>query len=357
MAELLAKHKTMVKVFKVGELVEGIVVSLSHNRLLLDIGGKSEGVIVGRELEDSDRTAKSLSVGDKVLAKVIQSENDNGYTVLSLRRAEKERHWHHFNKFLKDGTVLEVTVLEFNKGGLVVDYNGSQGFVPLSHLDRAHFAETTNVAVGSDADLTQKAGSLIGQTLRTCVIEVNEASNRLVLSEKEVSLADSKAGQADRLTELKEGEVLKGAVTGVTPFGVFVDLQGIEGLVHVSELSWEKVTNPARLYKSGDTVEVKVLSIDTANSKVSLSIKALTDDPWAGLEERYPEGKIVQGLVSKIAPFGAFVNLEPGVDGLIHVSETVGPLKEGEEVEAVVVNVDSKGRKLGLSVRRLQSIK
>jgi len=357
MAELLAKHKTIVKVFKVGELVEGQVVDLSHNRLLLDIGGKSEGIIIGRELEDSDRTAKSLKVGEKILAKVIQSENDHGYTVLSLRRAEKERHWHHFNKFLKDGTIIEVQVLEFNKGGLVVDYNGSQGFVPLSHLDRAHFAETSNVALGSEVDLAQKAGSLIGQTLRTRVIEVNEASNRLVLSEKEVSLADSKAGQTDRLTELKVGEVLQGTVTGVTPFGVFVDLQGVEGLVHVSELSWEKVLSPAKLYKSGDTVDVKILSIEVTSGKVSLSIKALADDPWASLEERYPEGKIVQGIVSKIAPFGAFVNLEPGVDGLIHVSETVGPLKEGEDVEAVIVNVDSKNRKLGLSVRRLQSIK
>lgn len=360
MEKLLQKHtKVQPRVFKNGTLVEGTVVSMAHNRLLLDIGGKSEGIVIGRELEDTGRTVKNLKVGDTVLAKVIQSENDSGYTVLSLRRAEKERHWRDFKEYETSETTLEAKVTEYNKGGLVVEVLGVQGFVPLSHLDRgAHFAEeTSNTAAGNEADLAQKAESLVGQTLMVRVIEVNETNNRLVLSEKEVSSARSKQAAASRLLEIKAGEDLSGNVSGVTPFGVFVDLGGVEGLVHVSELAWDKVTMPSKLYKVGDAVTVRVLTVDATSGKLALSIKALASDPWDGVAERYPEGKIVQGIVSKIAPFGAFVNLEPGVDGLIHVSETVGPLKEGEDVEVVVVSVDANTRRLGLSVRRLQSLK
>jgi small subunit ribosomal protein S1 len=336
MGQLLAKHKQEIRVFRPGELVEGTVISLAHNRLLLDIGGKSEGVIIGRELEDTEKTVKKLKVGDTLLAKVIQSENDNGYTVLSLRRAEKDRHWRDFQKHLTEGTILSCRVTEYNKGGLVVDVLGVPGFIPLSRLDPAH-----------------EASSLVGQTLAATVIEVSEANNRLVLSEKE---ADEVGGEArtKRLEEIHAGEVIAGKVSGVTAFGVFVDLQGVEGLAHISELAWDKVLMPAKLYKVGDEVSVKVLSVDTATGKVALSIKQLSNDPWAEVDKKYPEGRLVTGTVSKIAPFGAFVNLEPGVDGLIHVSETVGPLKEGEEVEALVVNVDAKNRKLGLSVRKLQ---
>ena len=335
MGQLLAKHSSGVRVFRPGELIEGTVVSTSHNRLLLDIGGKSEGVITGRELEDTEKTAKKLKIGDTILAKVVQSENDNGYTVMSLRRAEKERHWRDFQKYLTEGTILEAKVTEVNKGGLVVDVLGVQGFIPLSRLT------------------SEQPESLIGQTLQTKVIEVNEGSNRLVLSEKEMAGGTSEA-KSDRLAEIHEGDIIESKVSGVTPFGVFVDLNGIEGLVHISELSWDKVLMPSKLYKVGDAVAVKVLSTNADSGKIALSIKALADDPWADVNKNYPEGKVVQGIVSKIAPFGAFVNLEPGVDGLIHVSETVGPLKEGEEVEAVVVNVDSKNRKLGLSIRQLQ---
>lgn len=348
MGQLLAKHQAGARVFKHGELVEGTVVSLAHNRLLLDIGGKSEGLVSGRELEDTEKTVKKLKIGDKVLAKVTQSENDNGYTVLSLRRAEKEKHWRDFHKYLDAGTVLDCKVVEFNKGGLVVEVLGVQGFIPLSRLDRGHFD------VG--ADLAEQAPSLIGKNLSATVIEINEAQNRLVLAEKGVGELGDEA-RSSRLGEIKEGDVLEGQVSGTTPFGVFVDLGGLEGLVHISEISWEKVQNPAKLYKVGDEVEVKVLSVNQGEGKVALSIKQLANDPWANVDKKYPEGRLVTGIVSKIAPFGAFVNLEPGVDGLIHVSETVGPLKEGEEVEAIIVNVDAKNRKLGLSIRKLQGQK
>lgn len=352
MEELLSKHKASIRSFRVGELVEGTVVSSSHNKLLLDIGGKSEGVISGKELEDTERTARNLKVGDKLLAKVVQSENDSGYTVLSLRRAEKERHWRDFQKYQTEGTTLSARVLEFNKGGLVVDVLGAQGFIPLSRLDRNHFEP--------DVDLANVAGSLVGQSLEVRVIEVNEAQNRLVLSEPSTvqkgQLSPDGKPQVT-IKDIDEGATLTGTVTTVTPFGVFVDIGGFEGLVHISELTWDKVASPAKLYKTGDTVSVKVLSVDKEAGKIALSVRALAADPWEDVSKKYPEGKIVQGIVSKIAPFGAFVNLEPGVDGLVHVSETVGPMKEGEEVEAVVVTSDAKSRKLGLSVRRLQGLK
>jgi len=337
-----------------GDLVEGIVVSVSHGEVLLDVGAKSEGIISGTELVDTDNTHKNLKPGDKILAMVMQAENEQGYIVLSLKRAEKDRKWQVAESAFDDGSILEAVVVEYNKGGLLVDCIGLRGFVPLSHLDRVHFTEDIGkYAGGSDAELKEILDVLAGKTLKAKAIEVDRAKNRLVLSEKEAMGTYSIEARQKRLETIKIGDTLEGVVTGIMNFGIFVDLEGIEGLVHISEIAWEKVNHPGDYYQVGSSISVKVLGIDEESKKLALSVKQLIDNPWETVEDKYPIGSKVTGRVSKIVPFGAFVNLEKGLDGLIHVSETDGPLEEGQDVTAVVTQVDGNSQKLALSVRQV----
>ncbi|MGD8744678.1 MAG: S1 RNA-binding domain-containing protein [Candidatus Woesebacteria bacterium] len=355
MEKLIDKKGLDLKELKSGELIEGVVVNVAHGEVLIDVGAKSEGIVRGQELIDSDQTHKNIQPGDKILTKVLQAENDQGYIVLSLRRAERERKWTDAEKAFEDGSVLEATVLEYNKGGLLCDCLGLRGFIPLSHLDRVHFAEDlAKTASGSEAELKESLQVLAGKVLKVKVIEFDKEKNRFVLSEKDALSTYSDESRDERLAEIKEGDKLEGIVTGIMPFGVFVDLGGVEGLVHISEIAWEKVSHPSKYFSVGETIEVLVLGIDEESKKLALSVKRLTPNPWETVEEKYPEGTKVKGVVSKIVPFGAFVTIEKGLDGLIHVSETTGPLNEGDKIEAIVTQVDGKNQKLALSVRNLE---
>lgn len=354
MKSLLEDKGFDIKQFTAGDMVEGFVVSVTPSEVLVDVGAKSEGIIAGDELVDSDETHKNLKPGDTVLAIVLQAENDQGYIVLSLKKAERERKWREVERAFQDESVLEVTVLEYNKGGLLVDCLGLRGFVPLSHLDRVHFAEdVAKHASGSEAELKESLDVLAGKELKVKVIELDRAKNRLVLSEKDALSAYSEEVREEKLEKVSEGDVIEGIVTGIMPFGIFVDLDGLEGLVHISEIAWEKVSHPSHYYSVGSPIKVKVLGIDEESKKLALSVKRLMDNPWETAEDKYPVGTVVTGKVSKIVPFGAFVNLEKGLDGLIHVSEAEGPLEEGQEVKAVVTNVESDNQKLALSIRQL----
>ncbi len=353
MTSYLKDKDVDLKEYHAGDLVEGIVVSVSHGEILLDVGAKSEGIISGTELVDTDNTYKNLKPGDKILAMVLQAENEQGYIVLSLKRAEKDRKWRIAEMAYEDGSKLEALVIEYNKGGLLVDCIGLRGFVPLSHLDRVHFTEDLGkYASGSDAELKEILNVLSGKELQVKVIEVDREKNRLVLSEKDAMSTYSPEARQERLEKIKVGDSLEGVVTGIMNFGIFVDLNGIEGLVHISEIAWEKVNHPGDYYQVGSPIKVKVLGIDEDSKKLALSVKQLTDNPWETVEEKYPAGTTVTGKVSKIVPFGAFVNLEKGLDGLIHVSETDGPLEVGQKVTAVVTQVDGSNQKLALSVRQ-----
>lgn len=355
MQKLLEKYKVDVKAFKPGDLVEGTIVSVSYREILVDVGAKSEGIITGPELADADDTKKYLKAGDLLLATVVQAENDQGYLVLSLKKAEKEKKWKDMVDGFNNGSTFEVKVLEYNKGGLLVDCLGLRGFVPLSHLDKGHFAnDEAKFAAGSEAELKEKLSVLSGKTLKVKVIEVDETKNRLVLSEKDAHPQMEESVKKERLEAIKEGTILDGVVTGVMPFGAFVDVDGIEGLIHISEIAWEKVSHPNKYFSVGDKIKILVLGIDKQSGKLALSVKRLTPNPWETVEEKYPVGSKVKGKISKIVPFGAFVNLEKGLDGLIHVSEATGPLAEGQEVEAVVTMVDSSNQKLALSIRQLE---
>jgi small subunit ribosomal protein S1 len=354
MNKLLEGQEISLKTFTQGDVIEGIVVNVTPKEILLDVGAKSEGVVMSDEI-GSEEFVKNLAPGDTALAYVLQAENDQGYIVLSLKRAQKERAWRDAERAFKDDSVLEVTVLEYNKGGLLVDCMDLRGFVPLSHLDRVHFTEdVAKHASGSEAELKESLDILAGKTLKAKVIEIDKEKNRLVLSEKEALSSYSDEARDEKYTDAKVDDVLNGVVTGVMPFGLFVDMDGIEGLVHISEIAWEKVSHPGNYYTVGSPIEVKVIGKDEDSKKLALSVKQLKNNPWETAEEKYPVDSVVRGEVSKIVPFGAFVNLEEGLDGLIHVSEATRSLKEGEEVEAMVTNVEPDNQKLALSMRKLE---
>lgn len=355
MTKLLEDKGFKVNQLEAGDLIEGIVVSVSHGEILVDVGAKSEGIISGSELIDSDNTHKNLSAGDSVLAKVIQVENNQGYIVLSLKKAEGERKWKDAKEALSNGSVLEAEVIEYNKGGLLADCLNLRGFIPLSHLDRVHFSQdVSKFASGNETELKEALKPLSGKKLRVRVIELDPEKNRFVLSEKDALSTYSREAKEEKLSNIKKGDVLSGIVTGIMPFGVFIDLDGVEGLVHISEIAWEKVSHPNSYFSVGQTIEVMVLGVDDKTQKLALSVKRLTPNPWEVVEEKYPVGTKVSGKVSKIVPFGAFVTLEKGLDGLIHISETEESLKEGDTIEAVVTQVDGSKQKLALSTRQVE---
>jgi small subunit ribosomal protein S1 len=354
MSKYLKDEDMEMKQLQAGDLVEGVVVSITHSEILLDVGAKSEGIISGQELIDDDSTHKNLKVGDTILVKVLQAENDQGYIVLSLRRSHKERKWIEAHKAYENGSVLEATIIEYNKGGLLCDCLGLRGFIPLSHLDRVHFSsDVAKFAAGSEKELRESLKVLSGKVLKVKVIELDEEKNRFVLSEKDALGSYSDEARQKRLENIEVNSVQNGIVTGIMPFGVFVDLEGVEGLVHISEIAWEKVSHPSKYFSVGQNIKVLVLGIDEKSKKLALSVKRLMDNPWETVEEKYPIGTTVKGVVSKVVPFGAFVTLEKGLDGLIHASEAENPLEEGDKVSAVVIQVDGANQKLALSTRQL----
>lgn len=369
MKELLEQYDFEIKSFKRGQLVEGIVVSNEPSQILLDVGAKSEGIIRGDDLLDTDNTHKTLKPGDKILVNVVQPEDRYGYLVLSLKKAERERKWRNFETMYKNKTAFDVKVLDYSKGGLLVDALGQRGFIPISHLDRVHFADFSKaMATGSNAEKKANLGGLRGNTIKVVIIEVDRSINRLVLSEKDAVSDDKKAKDAAMLNTFKVGEILEGAVSGIMPYGLFVEISRdsvkVDGLVHISEISWEKVEDPSKYHKVGDKVKVRVVEIDEEEGRVQLSLKALKDNPWIDFAKRHPIGSKVKGVVTKVVPFGAFVSVVAGrkgkeysLDGLVHISETSGVLKEGDEVETVVTICDVERQKLGLSVRRIEDIK
>ena len=252
---------------------------------------------------------------------------------------------------------MEVKVLDHNKGGLIVDVGAEvRGFIPRSHIDRVHFPATDmRFAAGSPTQTGEYLLKLRGKTLLVKVIEVDSASNRLILSEKDATAEASREKRKSKLKYLSLGSIVEGVVSGVMPFGIFVNIDGIEALVHISELSWGKVREPGALFKVGEKVRAEIIEIKEESCKVSLSIKRLLSDPWENVDEKYEIGKVVEGEVTRITPFGAFVSLEPGLDGLIHVSETLGPLSDGDKLKAVVILIEPESRKLGLSIKQLKS--
>ncbi len=340
MAKLLEKSKVEVRRLRPGEVVEGTVLSKKRDELILNIGAKAEGIVSGRDLEDEAETFKDLKEGDKVLATILQVEDNRGYVLLSIRKAEPERDWRRLRQAFEKEETIEVEVIGPNKGGLVARFGSQNGFIPFSHLSLKR-------------KMAANAGKLIGKVLAVKIIELNQEIGRIVLSEREALTAKEQKAEMAEISKAKVGETYEGEITSITPFGVFVKFDSLEGMVHISELSWEKVGDPKNRFKIGDGLKVQVVEVNEEEGKIMLSHKRTLPNPWEKVAEKYPEGAKVKGMVTKIADFGAFVELEPGIEGLIHVTETTGPLAEGDEVEARVIEIDPDNQKLALSLKAI----
>ncbi|MCL5411473.1 MAG: S1 RNA-binding domain-containing protein [Patescibacteria group bacterium] len=335
MAELLAQETYSPKPLSRGQVVEGKVIAVHPGEILVDVGAKAEGLISGRELETDENLAKTISSGDTVLVYVIQAENESGQAILSLKRASGERRWRDLQQKFDEKATIEVLALEQNRGGLIVDYFGVRGFIPSSHLS------------------VSQPSLVLGKKLMVKIIELDRKANRFVLSEKEVGGVELKKRKEQTMATLQKGQVLAGKVTGVMPFGVFVELPGgVEGLVHISELAWERVYSPADLYKVGDQVKVLVLDIDVREQKINLSIKQLSEDPWQKAKEKYLPGTEANGSITKITPYGVFVRLEQGIDGLIHTSKIPQGVsfEVGQHLGCLVESLSVETRRLGLKL-------
>ena len=362
MEELLNEQEGEIRSLKHGDVVEGTVVRIDKDEMLVDIGAKSEGVVSNRELYGRNtETQPQLSIGDVVLVYVLQPESNEGHAVLSLRRAGLERKWRSMQEQLDAGVIIEAPVIDHNKGGLIVDC-GIRGFVPISQI--VDFPRRPQNEQPRDAaqEIAEKLQPYVGRKLRLKILEVNRKANRLILSEK-VALYEERREKRDELfSSLQVGQHVKGNVRSIAPFGVFVDLGGIDGLVHKSELSWNKVNNPESGYHVGEEVEAEVIDINHERGRISLSIRRLQPDPWNSTVADLKVGDIIEGTVTKIVNFGAFVRVREGLEGLIHISElshqrVAHPgdvVHEGQTIKLKVISLDSERHRLGLSLKQAE---
>ena len=360
MAALLAQSSSPISI-KRGDVVEGVIVRIDQDEILVDIGLKSEGVLSTKELPATGYGSfNELHINDKVLVYVIQPETQDGHALLSLKRANAERQWRIAEEQYKNGELLKARVIDYNKGGLIVDVSGIRGFVPISQILNLKREE---VASGGESQETAaKLQSMKDKELQLKIIEINRARNRLILSERLAVQEWRQRRREELLDELKPGEVRHGVVSNLANFGAFVDLGGADGLVHISQLAWSRVNHPSEVLHVGQQVEVQVLSVDKEKKKIALSIKRAEVDPWTTVEQRYTPGQVVTGVITKIAPFGAFARIEDGIEGLIHLSElTPGmdprqTLHEGVPLQLRILRIDAERRRLGLSLRQAEEV-
>ena len=353
-------HK--IKQLSKGEIVEGEIVSINNGVIVVDVGFKSEGIIAGKELKSEILDWTKLSVGDKILVYVVKPEDDKGQLVLSIRRTQQASAWLALENAKKSNEVVEATVVESNNGGLIVEIGkGIRGFIPTSQLDATRVYANGVRQVGKDISsrVQKRLNTLIGESIKTRIIELDREKNRIILSEKMVTQARDLEKRAQTLKKVKESDVLKGTVSGITPFGIFVNAQGLEGLVHLSELSWDKVEDIGAIYKVGDTVDVMVIGLSDGGKRVAYSVKRLQQDPWSQAISQFKVGDVVEGEIQKVVPYGAFVRIGEGLNGLIHISELSDKLvknpedivKVGQEVKVKILSISSTERHLGLSLK------
>lgn len=345
MDDLLAQADADVKQLVAGDIVTGTVLSLRKHEVLIDLGARGVGFVPRREVGFS----RNLKEGSEVTASIVDTELDNGYSLLSLRKAAKDRGWEEVIVKQESGDIIDITPYDANRGGLLVEYEGVRGFLPVSQLSAEHYPRVGS----SDKDeILQRLNGLVNKELKVRILDADRKANKLIFSEKEAV----KDGLAARFQSLKIGDAVKGVVTGVVDYGAFVNVDGIEGLIHISEISWERVSNPGDYVKVGETIEAKIISID--KDRLSLSIKQLTQDPWLDEVAQFTSGDSVEGTVTRITPFGAFVQISPAVEALVHVSE----LGEGENADPekvftlndrktfVVLDIEKDSRKISLSL-------
>lgn len=337
-----------------GQVIEGDVITIVKNKILVDIDGVNTGIIMGREAIDSTGTAKELSSGDKVKAMVIDPEGEEGLAILSIKRAAQEVAWDRFEKAIEDEETIHVKPQEANKGGLLMEFDGIKAFIPVSQLAPLHYPRVNNADAN---EILRRLEELKGVDLACKVLAVDKENGKLILSEKAAYEKD----RSKAMNSLQVGQKVKGEVSGIVKFGIFVAFDGLEGLVHISEIDWGHVSNPSNYAKLGDEVEVLIIGVDEA--KISLSIKRLKQDPWVEIAKKYKVGDVIKSKVTRVADFGAFVELEDGINGLIHLSEIAWEkvtdpnkyIKAGEEIETKIIAIDLDEHRVGLSLRELKA--
>ena len=347
---LLKNTKTLPKV---GELVEGNVISISNSEVLVDINGLTVGIVRGYELQDESDETKNIKPGDIVSATVVELDNEKNQVELSFRATGHKKAWAKLEEYVKNKTVVEAVVTEANKGGLMIKVGGVRGFLPVSQLSAEHYPR---VEGGSKTKILERLQELIGKPLKVEVLDATEEEEKLIVSEKETV----KEEQEKIVAKYKVGDVVNGKISGVVSFGAFVEFDdGLEGLIHISEIAWKRIDDPNEYVKVGDPVSAKIIDIN--NSKISLSMKQLDKDPWKNVEEKYKIGQKVTGKILKTNPFGAFVELDKEIHGLAHISElSKGMVRDinevveiGKDYDFKVVSIDARNHRLGLSIKAL----
>lgn len=342
-----------IRVLKVSDMVEGKLLSVGKNEVYIDLEGYGVGVVRGRELYDDQATLASLKVGDTIFASVVEPENKDGNIELSLRQAGHERVWQTLKTKLESREIVSTKILGANKGGLMVEINGVLGFLPVSQLNLEHYPRVED---GDKQKILSALQSYVGQSFAVQIITADPEEEKLIVSEKAVSEKETE----DRLSQLKMADVVTGMVTGVVDFGIFVKFGDLEGLAHISELAWQRVENPKDLFRVGQQVQAKIIAID--KGRVSLSIKQLQPDPWLEAVKQYQIGQVVEGRVTKVMPFGVFVELSKDIQGLAHLAElshdavkdSEGILKVGETKKFKIISIEPADHRLGLSLKALE---
>jgi small subunit ribosomal protein S1 len=338
-----AMYSNTLKDFAVGSIVPGKVLRIQDDEVLVDIGYKSEGIVDGDEFED----VAAVQVGDTVEVFLESLENDHGMVVLSKKRAEQQRKWDHIVNDCEEGSLVEGTITRAIKGGFIVDI-GADAFLPGSQVDVVP---------------VRNLDDYIGRTLQVKILKINKERKNIVVSRREI-IEETRRGQKLKLLgEIKVGQLRKGTVKNITDFGAFVDLDGIDGLLHVTDMSWGRINHPTEMVRVGDQIEVMILDIDLDKERISLGLKQTLSNPWKDIDAKYPIGTRIRGKVVSLAPYGAFVEIEEGVEGLVHVSEiswtkrvqrASDVLKIGDEVDAVVLSINTEEKKISLGMRQTE---
>ncbi|HAV75981.1 MAG TPA: 30S ribosomal protein S1 [Anaerolineae bacterium] len=358
MEALLKEQDLNIDLPQSGEIRKGTIASISPSQVLISIGAKSEGVVSNRELEQlTSEERDALEVGKEVHVFIISPEDSNGNVVLSLKRAQEHLSWDVVEKSLEENNIIESKIIGFNKGGLIAGVEGLRGFVPSSQVSAMRRMQST----GDTPE--QRWQKMVGEPISVRVIEVDRERRRLILSEKAASNESRQSIKERVLEELNEGEVYTGRVTSIANFGAFININGADGLVHLSEISWEHIEHPREALEVGQEIKVKVINIDTEKKRIGLSIRALLDDPWKERLEKYSVGELVEGVITRLTKFGAFARIEGDIEGLIHISELSENriehpkevLKEGDVKSLRVIRIDPEQHRIGLSLRKVDS--
>lgn len=359
MADLLAQEESMFRVLEPGDIIKGVVASKRSSEILVDVGAKSEGIVDPRDLEKlSPEELAEIKVGDTVPVYVISAEgNEEGYSIrLSLSQAKIEEDWDEAQRLYEAGEAIESEVVGHNKGGLIVNFGQVRGFVPGSQLANLQYGGSSR---------PDRWSQMTGETLKLKIIEVDRDRNRLIFSERAAAHEIRKEIEKEKqkfLEELVEGEVRPGRVTSLANFGAFVDIGGVDGLIHLSELAWTHVSQPSEVLQVGDEIDVYVLNVDRERQRVALSLKRLEPEPWSQVFDYYEINQVVEATITKLTHFGAFARIDDRIEGLIHISEITDEnithpsqvISEGQDVRVRIIHIDPERRRMGLSMKEVE---